>query len=142
MSFTTSPSSSVPHLDVNGDTGSFVHAVAQRPAGGHYMAAGAFCSWSDYMRIWAESTSQKAFYKQVSLEEMIEMTPDREFGREVGDMFAYCNDPGYDGGMDLITAEDLRKVSLELGLPSLLLTRDEGWYRLSNDHTEGIQRED
>jgi hypothetical protein len=30
-------------------------------------------------------------------------------------MFCYSSDPGYDGGMELLTAEDLRKVSYLLG---------------------------
>ena len=36
----------------------------------------------------------------------------RGFGREVGDMFTYSTDPGYDGGdKELLTAEHIRNVS-------------------------------
>lgn len=116
MSFTTDPNSPVPHLDVNADTGNFVYAVSQRPPGQHYMAEGSTCSWSEFMRIWGEVTGQKAAYKQVTTDEMIAICPDKDFGIEVADMFTYSTDPGYDGGMDLVKAEDLRKVRINLAI--------------------------
>lgn len=85
------------------------------------MAEGQSCSWSEWMRIWGEVTGQKAVYKQISEEEMIAISPDKSFGEEVADMFTYCNSPGYDGGMDLVLAEDMRKVCLKLA---------NGWTRL------------
>lgn len=43
----------------------------------------------------------------------MEKVSDREFGREVGYMFAYSTDPGYDGGDGrLLRAQDIRNVSL------------------------------
>lgn len=62
------------------------------------------------MRIWGQVTGQKGAYKQITEEELIALSPDKPFGEEVADMFTYCDEPGYDGGMDLITAEDMRKV--------------------------------
>jgi hypothetical protein len=112
MSLPTSPDKPVPHLDVNADTGNFVYAVSQRPPGGHYMAEGTTCSWSDWIRIWGEITNQKSSYKQVTLQQMIEATPDKEFGREVADMFLYTTEPGYDGGKELMTAADMTKVNV------------------------------
>ena len=117
MSLTTTPDALVPHLDVNADTGPFVYAVSQRPPGGHYMAEGTTCSWTDWIRIWGQITNQKSSYKQVTLEQMINATPDKEFGAEVADMFHYCSDPGYDGGVKLITAADMRKVCMTHRLP-------------------------
>lgn len=141
MSFTTAPDRVVPHLDVNADTGNFVYAVSQRPPGQHYMAEGVTCSWSEYMRIWGEVTGQKAVYKQVTAEEMIALTPDKDFGVEVADMFTYNNDPGYDGGMDLIRAEDLRKVRLQFVVSSYSLTNSKGRHRLSYDGPEGVHEQ-
>lgn len=109
----------MPFLDVNADTGNFVYAVAQRPPGGHYMAEGQSCDWTEYARIWSEVTGQKAIYKQLSEDEFIPMIPDPEFGRELADMFTYSTDPGYDGGMDLIKAEDLRKAGIDCPMTSL-----------------------
>ncbi|KAI1176909.1 hypothetical protein F4777DRAFT_238833 [Nemania sp. FL0916] len=119
ISFTTTPSRPVPHLDVNADMGNFIYAVAQRAAGGHYMAAGESCSWSEVARQWGEVTGQKASYRQITEEELVELTPDKEFGKEVSDMFTYCDHPGYDGGMELVTAADMRKDGIDCPMTSL-----------------------
>lgn len=113
MTFTTAPDARVPHLDVNADLGNFVYAVLKMPPGKSYMACGSYCSWAEYMRIWGRVNSVPASYRQITLEELMEKTPDPEFGREVGDMFTYSTDPGYDGGdKELLTAEDIRNVSV------------------------------
>jgi hypothetical protein len=116
MTFPTTPDALVPHLDVVTDLGNFVYAVSKMPPGQSYMAAGTSCSWKDYMKLWEKVNSTAARYKHISLEELIEKLPDKEFGREVGYMFAYSTTPGYDGGNGkLITAEDIRNVSSMLG---------------------------
>jgi hypothetical protein len=117
MSLTTNPDKPAPHLDVTADMGNFVYAVAQRSPGGHYMAEGTTCSWSDWIRIWADITNQRSSYQQITVQQMIDATADKEFGREVADMFLYSSEPGYDGGVDLITAADMRKVSMTNCLP-------------------------
>ncbi|KAI0506298.1 hypothetical protein F5B22DRAFT_650858 [Xylaria bambusicola] len=119
LSFTTSPDIIVPHFDVNSDMGNFVYAVAQRPPGGHYMAEGESCSWSEVARQWGKVTGQKASYKQITEEELIAITPDAEFGKEVSDMFTYCDNPGYGGGMDLVTAADLRNAGIDCPMTTL-----------------------
>ncbi|TGJ81569.1 hypothetical protein E0Z10_g7191 [Xylaria hypoxylon] len=130
ISFTTGPNRPTPHLDVNSDMGNFVYAVAQRPPGGQYMAEGETCSWSEVARQWSEITGQKASYEQISEAELIAMTPDAEYGKEVSDMFIYSDDPGYDGGMDLMRAADLRKASAGIECPMTSLEdfmRREDW---------------
>lgn len=117
MSFTTAPDAPVPHLDVNADLGGFVYAVTKMEPGKSYMASGTTCSWAEYMRMWGEVNSVPARYRQATLDEMTSAIPDREFGRELGDMFTYSTDPGYDGGgRGLLTAQDIRQVSDELSL--------------------------
>jgi hypothetical protein len=111
MSFPTAPEASIPHLDVNADTGNIVYAISRLPPGKSYMAEGTTCSWSEYVRLWSEITKVPMRYKQVTLEQLIEATPDKDSGRELGDMFAYSSDPGYDGGdRTLLKAADIRKV--------------------------------
>ncbi|KAK4974779.1 hypothetical protein LTR66_011039 [Elasticomyces elasticus] len=111
MSFPCSADAPVPHIAVNADVGPFVHAVSKLPPGKQYLAAGTICSWSEYMRIWSQVTGKKASYKEIDLQTLIENTPDKGFGREIGDMFLYSSDPGYDGGdKQLLKAEDIRKV--------------------------------
>lgn len=111
MAFTTAPHRAVPHLDPVGDMGNFTYAVYQMPPGKDYMAAGDICSWTKWINTWGEVTGKPVSYRQVSPEEMIEMTGERDTGLEVMYMFSYSSDPGYDGGMDVLTAEDIRKVS-------------------------------
>lgn len=111
MLFPTHPSSPIPHLDVNRDAGNFVYAVSKMPPGKHYMAEGTTCSWPEYLRLFTSITGIPAEYKQVPLAQLIDAVPDPEFGREVGDMFLYSTDPGYDGGdKTLLRAADIRKV--------------------------------
>ncbi|KAE8444289.1 hypothetical protein EG329_000696 [Mollisiaceae sp. DMI_Dod_QoI] len=120
MSFPTTPNKPVPHLSVNADTGPFIYAVSQMPPGKSYMCEGTTCSWSDYMTLWSSITGQKAAYTQCSLQQFIDANPDKEFGREAGDMFAYSSEPGYDGGMEgLLRKEDLRKAGVEIKMTSL-----------------------
>lgn len=112
MSFPTAPDAPVPHLAVNADLGGFAYAVSQMPPGKHYMAEGSTCSWTEYMRLWTRINNVPGSYEQVSIDRMVELSPDSEFGIEAGAMFAYSSDPGYGGGdRTLLKAEDLRKVS-------------------------------
>ncbi|KAI9644412.1 hypothetical protein NHQ30_007769 [Ciborinia camelliae] len=111
MSFPTTADKPVPHLAVNSDLGTFVHAVSQLPPGKSYMACGTICSWSEYIRLWSEITGKHATYKQCTEEEFVGREEDKSFGEELFDMFAYSSDPGYDGGdTTLWTKEDIEKV--------------------------------
>ncbi|KAF2101146.1 NAD(P)-binding protein [Rhizodiscina lignyota] len=119
MSFTTDPDKPVPHLAVNADTGNFVYAVAKMPPGKQYMAEGSTCSWSEYIRIWGKVTGMKVSYKQITSDELVAVVPDKAFGREVADMFSYSSDPGYDGGVNLLTARDIRDAGIDCPMTSL-----------------------
>lgn len=110
MAFTTSPHTPIPHFDPVGDMGNFTYAVSQMPPGKAYMAEGTTCTWPQFLETWAKVTGVKANYKQIAPEEMIEATGERDTGIEVAYMFSYSSDPGYGGGMDLLTAADLVKV--------------------------------
>lgn len=129
MRFPTAPDKPVPHLDVNADMGNFVYAVSKMPPGKSYMAEGSTCSWSEYMRLWSDATKVPGRYKHVSLVQMIAAVPDTEFGREVGDMFVYSSDPGYDGGdTTLLKAADLRKLGIDCPMKSLKdFIQNEDW---------------
>ena len=112
MRFPTHRDKPIPHLAVELDMGNFVYAVAQLSPGRNYMAAGTTCSWSEYARLWSKTTGKPARYRQVTLEEMIDASPEREFGRELADMFLYSSEPGYDGGDEgLVGWEGIKKVS-------------------------------
>ncbi|KAI9155632.1 NmrA-like family domain-containing protein [Paramyrothecium foliicola] len=113
MAFTTSPTKVQPHLDPVGDMGNFTYAVYQMPPGKAYMAAGTNCTWPDFAATWARLNDVAIRYRQIKPEEMIAATPDPDTGVEVSLMFSYSSDPGYDGGMDLLYAEDIRKAGIE-----------------------------
>ncbi|KAK8106127.1 NAD(P)-binding protein [Apiospora kogelbergensis] len=111
MRFPTDPAKPQPHLDVNGDMGQFVHAVHQMPPGHSYMAEGTTCTWPEFLETWREATGvRQATYEQVPQETMATGCASYDdLGHEVAAMFAYSSDPGYDGGMELLRAEDLKK---------------------------------
>lgn len=120
MRFTTTPDAKVPHLLVTKDTGPFVYAVSKLPPGKAYMAAGTTCSWSEYMSIWSRVTGKEARYVQISVQQMVDETADKDTGREIADMFEYSSDPGYDGGMNLLGWEDVKRdAGVELAMTSL-----------------------
>jgi hypothetical protein len=111
MSFPTTPDSPIPQLDVNADMGNFVYAISKMPPGKSYMAEGTTCSWSEYAQLWSCLLNVPIRYKQITLEDVIAATPDKEFGREFGDMCVYSSNPWYDGGnATLLKAADIRKV--------------------------------
>lgn len=110
MKFPTSPNKPIPHFDPVGDMGNFVYAVHQLPPGKAYMAAGTTCSWTDFLATWGRISGYCVRYKEVTQEQMIAATPDTDAGIEVAHMFSYSSDPGYDGAMELLTADDIRKV--------------------------------
>jgi hypothetical protein len=110
MRFACKPETVVPHLDVNHDTGTFVYAVSKMPPGKAYMA-GEYRSWPDWINAWGKIVGRKVFYTEVEIEDVEREAHDQMLGLEVAIMLRYCDDPGYDGGMELLKAEDLRKVS-------------------------------
>jgi hypothetical protein len=110
MRFPCRPDALIPHLDVNADTGNFTYAVHQMPPGKHYIA-GEYLSWPDFAKAWARVTGASVTFKENTFDELVDSIPDRALGIEVALMFVYSSDPGYDGGMEVLKAEDLRKVS-------------------------------
>jgi len=115
MRFPTRENRPIPHIDVVNDTGNFVYAVSQMPPGKAYMAAGSIVGFGEYIRLFGEHNNVPVSYKQVTFEEMVADSEDEATGIEVANMYLYADEPGYDGGMELLTAEDLRKVSLSDG---------------------------
>ncbi|KAK1758992.1 hypothetical protein QBC47DRAFT_436458 [Echria macrotheca] len=119
MRFPTRPDRPVPHLDVNTDTGNFVYAVSKMPPGKAYIAAGSFAGFGEYLRLFGEVTGARTSYKQVSYDEMVADADDKDTGIETAYMYMYADDPGYDGGMELLTAEDLKKAGIECPMTTL-----------------------
>jgi len=119
MRFPTSEDKLIPHLDVNGDTGNFVYAVAQMPPGKHYMCAGSFLGFGEYIHLFGKVTGASVSYKKITFGEMVAEAAEEPTGIEVGYMYEYAEEPGYDGGMQLLTVEDLRKAGIDCPMTSL-----------------------
>ncbi|EWG55736.1 hypothetical protein FVEG_13687 [Fusarium verticillioides 7600] len=118
MSFTTSPDALAPHLDPVGDLGNFTYAVYQMPPGKAYMAEGTTCTWPEWIETWGRINNVPVRYRQVTPDEMTAATPDRDAGIETGYMFSYTSDPGYDGGMKLLRAKDIREAGIDCPMTS------------------------
>lgn len=118
--FPTDPDQPVPHFAVEKDMGNFAYAVSQMPPGHNYMACGSECSWTDFISLWGKVTQIPVSYKQVSFDEMVQDVGDQDLGIEVAHMFAYSSAPGYDGGMNLLKADDLRKVCFNQHIPAYM----------------------
>lgn len=119
MRFPTPPSRLIPHLDVNADTGNFVYAVHQMPPGKDYIAYGENVGFEKYLSEFAKATGARTSYKEITFDDMVADTADRDCGIEVAWMFVYSVDPGYDGGMDVLTAEDMRKAGIDCPMTSI-----------------------
>ncbi|KAK0764729.1 hypothetical protein N5P37_002196 [Trichoderma harzianum] len=113
MAFATVPTKTIPHFAPVDDMGPFTYAVWQMPPGKHYMAAGTNCTWPEFIETWSKVSGVPATYRQISPEEMIKATGEPQLGGEITDMFLYSSQPGYDGGMDVLQAEDIRKAGID-----------------------------
>lgn len=108
----TAPDAVQPHLDVNADTGYYVHALSQMEAGQTVMAAGEWCTWPAWMKKWANAMhveEDEVGFEQVSVDEAAALMGG-DFGREVAEMYEYSSWPGYDGGNPMLKGDDLRKA--------------------------------
>ncbi|EHK23373.1 uncharacterized protein TRIVIDRAFT_64179 [Trichoderma virens Gv29-8] len=113
MAFATDSTKIIPHFAPVDDMGPFTYAVWQMPPGKDYMAAGTNCTWPEFIKTWSEVSGVPATYRQISPEEMIVATGEPQLGGEITDMFLYSSQPGYDGGMDVLQAEDIRKAGID-----------------------------
>lgn len=78
MRFPTHPDKPVPQLAVNEDMGGFVYAVHQMPPGEHYMAMGSNITWKEWARLWGQVTGATITYKEVTFEDMVADTADKD----------------------------------------------------------------
>lgn len=107
----THPDTVVPHLDPNKDTGHFVQALLRLPPRKTLMAASVWCTWPEWIKTWGNVVGVKTSYQEVRVADFDEWLPGG-IGKEIGEMYEYSNDPGYDGGDPaLLRCEHLEKVN-------------------------------
>lgn len=117
MQFPTRPDTVIPRLDPRKDTGQFVRALLRLPPGKTVMAAGTWCTWAEWVRTFGEVTGAKTSYREVSVSDFDEWLPGG-IGKEIGDMYEYSSDPGYDGGdPSVLRITDLEKVRISFEHP-------------------------
>jgi hypothetical protein len=78
------------------DTGNFVWSLSQLPAGTNMLAFSARLPWPDYVQLWSKVTGIPATFEKTTVAEHAKLAPNG-YGEEIGEMFAYAQDYGYDG---------------------------------------------
>lgn len=78
------------------DTGNFVWSLIQLPAGTNMLAFSARLPWADYVKLWSKLTGIPATFEKTTVAEHAKLAPNG-YGEEIGEMFAYAQDYGYDG---------------------------------------------
>ncbi|KAK2616287.1 hypothetical protein QQS21_000721 [Conoideocrella luteorostrata] len=94
-------------LIVPTDAGYFVKALTQVSPGKILLAFGDRLTWSEYVKLWSKCTGVPATFEKGTVAEHDKLAPGG-YGEEIGEMFAYAQDFGYDGGdPSVIHAQDL-----------------------------------
>lgn len=134
MTLPCSASTAIPLVDARKDTGPFVRALLEVPAGVNLLGETSYVSWTQYMRVWGELLGVEGSYEDVS-DDVYDRALPGGFGKELADMFRYMGDVGYDGG----DPESVRKEYL--GVEVRDLTSLEGYVREADWSSVGIPRE-
>ncbi|KAI9673858.1 MAG: hypothetical protein M1817_002064 [Caeruleum heppii] len=99
-----------PLVDAHKDTGSFVKALTQLPPGQHLLGAGEMMTLRDYFTLWAEITGVKARLEVTDLDSYEKIYPN-PLTKEIGEMFEYASEFGYDG------SDPANALPKDLGVP-------------------------
>ncbi|KAL2862803.1 NAD(P)-binding protein [Aspergillus lucknowensis] len=104
---TFAPDFPMPFLVAHRDTGAFVKALVDLPAGKHLIGVSQLMTWTEWIHAWGETHGARAVYKQVSEEEYFDGFPE-PLKNELRDTFRYVQEFGYTGGdPEVKTAEEL-----------------------------------
>ncbi|MCJ1479474.1 hypothetical protein MMC13_008160 [Lambiella insularis] len=99
----------LPHFHTSKDTGYVVRAALQTPPGKNILAVGSMLSWADYLKVWCE-VNKVPFggYDEIPIDVFEKYIPVPGFGRELGEMFLFMDEFGYDGGdPSVVHAQDV-----------------------------------
>jgi len=86
-----------PFVVTHKDTGAFVKALVDLPAGMNLMGVSQFLSFSDFAELWGRTLGVKARFQQVSAEEFVSALPEIA-RRELADTMVYVQEFGWTGG--------------------------------------------
>ena len=104
----------VPHFHTPKDTGYVVRAALQTAPGKNILGVGSMLSWSDYLKVWCE-VNKVPFggYDEMSLETYEKNMPVPGMGKELGEMFLFMDEFGYDGSdPSVVHAQDVSHIGV------------------------------
>ncbi|KAH8652267.1 hypothetical protein BX600DRAFT_90156 [Xylariales sp. PMI_506] len=86
-----------PFVDTHRDTGAFVKALVDLPAGKDLLGVSENMTWPEWMTLWGQILGVRAGYKEVSDEEFFQNVPG-PLSQELMDTYDYVEEFGYTGG--------------------------------------------
>ena len=124
----------IPHFNTERDCGYVVRAALQAAPRRNILGVGSMLSWTEYLKIWCNVNNVPfGGFDSISLEVFEKAVPMPGLGSELGEMLAFMDEFGYDGGdptiiqaADVGSLErfDIRKLIClsQLGVPCPLTT--------------------
>lgn len=91
------PDVKFPFVVTHRDTGVFVKALVDLPAGKDLLGVSQMMTWLQWMELWGEIVGVKAGFKRVSADEFFDGVPE-SLKMELADTYEYVEEFGYDGG--------------------------------------------
>jgi hypothetical protein len=89
----------VPHFNTERDCGYVVRAALQTAPGKNILGAGSMLSWTEYLKIWCNVNNVPfGGFNSIPLEVFEKVVPMPGLGSELGEMMAFMDEFGYDGG--------------------------------------------
>lgn len=93
------PDVKLPIIAAEEDTGPFVKALVDEPAGKNVIGYRAWLTSSELVQTFTNATGLKAEYNPLSREQALQYIPD-DMKPTLGDNYDYWNDNGYEGRED------------------------------------------
>ena len=89
----------IPHFNTERDCGYVVRAALQTPPGKNILGVGSTLSWTEYLKIWCDINKVPfGGFDPIPLGVFEKVVPIPGLGKEMGEMLAFMDEFGYDGG--------------------------------------------
>ncbi|KAK9418903.1 hypothetical protein SUNI508_07675 [Seiridium unicorne] len=119
------PELALPFVVPDRDTGAFVKALVDMPAGKDLLGVSQTMTWPEWMDLWGSIHGVKTGFKQVSREEFFGAAP-KVLQDELWDTYEYIREFGYDGGdPNVLTPDQLDSKILLTSMEKYI--RSEDW---------------
>ncbi|KUJ10769.1 NAD(P)-binding protein [Mollisia scopiformis] len=109
----TAASFRMPFVVTEKDTGAFVKALIDLPAGKDLLGVSETMTWPEWMETWGRIHGVKTGFKEVPSDEFFKDLPE-PMGKELADAFAYMEEFGYDGGDPEVLTPDMLDTKIPL----------------------------